>query len=211
MDFQIILLLIPPILLALTFHEFAHGWMAYRLGDPTAKMAGRLTMNPLVHLDPIGTLMLFLVRFGWARPVPVNPSYFSNPKKDMLVVSVAGPAANIILALISGIFIRFMSANMLAFLPNFIEGIIFVMLRLSLQINLALAIFNILPIAPLDGSKILYGLLPPRYEYLIQPIEQYGPFVLIGLIIFGRVTGLSIIGAFIFPFVNVFSKMFGGI
>jgi Zn-dependent protease len=106
MNLQVIILLAPPILLALTFHEFMHGWVAYRLGDPTAKLAGRLTMNPLAHLDPIGTIMIFLVRFGWAKPVPVNPRYFSQPKRDMLLVSVAGPAANMLLAFLSGLLLR---------------------------------------------------------------------------------------------------------
>jgi len=106
MNLQYIILLAPPILLALTFHEFSHGWMAYKLGDPTAKLAGRLTMNPLVHLDPFGTLMIFLVRFGWAKPVPVNPRYFKEPKRDMLLVSVAGPGANMLLAFASGMLLR---------------------------------------------------------------------------------------------------------
>src|SRR6056297_777194 len=99
MNLQTIVLLVPPILLALSFHEYMHGWVAYKLGDPTAEMQGRLTMNPLSHLDPFGTIMIFLVHFGWAKPVPVNPVNFSNPKRDMTYVSVAGPLANMFLAL----------------------------------------------------------------------------------------------------------------
>ncbi|MBL7136556.1 MAG: site-2 protease family protein [Candidatus Marinimicrobia bacterium] len=211
MNFQNIVLLIPPILLALTFHEYMHGYTAYRLGDPTAKYAGRLTFNPLAHLDPIGTLMVFLVHFGWAKPVPVNPSYFHDPKRDMLIVSVAGPAANMVLALLSGILVRFVRAGALSFLPQFILQPIYIMLILSLQINIALAIFNIIPLPPLDGSKILYGMLPHKYDYIIDDVERYGPFILMGVILFGWMTKISIIGAFISPFINFFSNIFGGV
>ena len=211
MNLQVLILLAPPILLALTFHEFMHGWVAYRLGDPTAKLAGRLTMNPLVHLDPIGTIMIFLVRFGWAKPVPVNPRYFSQPKRDMLLVSVAGPAANILLAFLSGLLLRSIYAGTFNFLPVNILKPVYNMVNFSLQINLALAIFNLLPVPPLDGSKILYGLLPYRYEYIYEYLERYGPFVLMGLILFGMVTRISILGAFIYPFVNFFSRLFVGI
>ncbi len=111
---ETILLLAPPILLAITFHEYAHGWMALKFGDPTAKMLGRLSLNPLVHLDPIGTLMLFLVHFGWAKPVPVDPRYFSDPKRQMLWVALAGPVANMILAFASGLLILgFASSNLM--------------------------------------------------------------------------------------------------
>jgi len=211
MNLQYFIFLAPPILLALTFHEYSHGWMAYKLGDPTAKMAGRLSMNPLVHLDPIGTLMIFLVRFGWAKPVPVNPSYFRQPKRDMLLVSVAGPGANMLLALASGILLRAFRAGGFDFLPVNILKPLYVMVNFSLQINLALAIFNLLPVPPLDGSKILYGILPPRYEYIYDYLERYGPFVLMGLILFGMLTRISILGAFIYPFVNFFTKLFGGV
>jgi len=210
MNLQYIILLAPPILLALTFHEFSHGWMAYKLGDPTAKLAGRLTMNPLVHLDPFGTLMIFLVRFGWAKPVPVNPRYFKEPKRDMLLVSVAGPGANMLLAFASGMLLRMFHGGNFNFLPANVLQPLYIMVKFSLQINLALAIFNLLPVPPLDGSKILYGILPPQYEYIYEYLERYGPFVLMGLILFGMLTRISILGAFIYPFVNFFSKLFGG-
>ncbi|MBN2601534.1 MAG: site-2 protease family protein [Candidatus Marinimicrobia bacterium] len=210
MNLQYIILLAPPILLALTFHEFSHGWIAYKLGDPTAKQAGRLSMNPLVHLDPIGTLMIFLVRFGWAKPVPVNPRYFKEPKRDMLLVSIAGPGANMLLAFASGLLLRTFHAGSFNFLPENILQPIYIMIKFSLQINLALAIFNLLPVPPLDGSKILYGILPPQYEYIYEYLERYGPFVLMGLILFGMLTRISILGAFIYPFVNFFSRLFGG-
>ncbi|MFL3050162.1 MAG: site-2 protease family protein [Candidatus Neomarinimicrobiota bacterium] len=201
-----LLLLIPPILLAITFHEYAHGWMALKFGDPTAKMLGRLSLNPLVHLDPIGTLMLFIVHFGWAKPVPVDPRYFSDPKRQMIWVALAGPIANMILALISGILIiGFSSSNLMfnsktAFFAN--------MLVYSLQINLALAIFNMLPIPPLDGSKILRGLLPYRYEYISNTLEKFGPWILMSLILFGVMSGISLFWLFIGPFVRFFSSLF---
>ena len=210
MNIQVLILLAPPILLALTFHEFMHGWIAYKLGDPTAKMAGRLSMNPLVHLDPFGTIMIFLVRFGWAKPVPVNPSYFRNPKRDMLLVSLAGPGANMLLAFLSGLLFRSFHAGSFNFLPTIVLQPLYIMVKYSLQINLALAIFNLMPVPPLDGSKILYGLLPPQYDHVYENLERYGPWALMGLILFGMLTGVSILGAFIYPFVNFFSRLFGG-
>ena len=201
-----LLILIPPILLAITFHEYAHGWMALKFGDPTAKMLGRLSLNPLVHLDPIGTLMLFIVHFGWAKPVPVDPRYFSDPKRQMIWLALAGPIANMILAFISGILIiGFSSSNLMfnsqtAFFAN--------MLIYSLQINLALAIFNMLPIPPLDGSKILRGLLPYRYEYISNTLEQFGPWILFSLILIGMMSGFSLFWLFMSPFVRFFSSLF---
>tara|TARA_B100001105_G_scaffold22049_1_gene15684 strand:+ start:980 stop:1612 length:633 start_codon:yes stop_codon:yes gene_type:complete len=200
------LLLAPPILLAITFHEYAHGWTAMKFGDPTAKMMGRLTLNPLVHLDPIGTLMLFLVHFGWAKPVPVDPRYFSDPKRQMLWVALAGPVANMILAFFSGILIIGFASSNFMFSSN--TAIIGNMLVYSLQINLALAVFNMLPIPPLDGSKILRGLLPYEYEHIAVQMEQYGPWVLMSIILFGMMTGVSLFWIFIGPFVSFFSSLF---
>ncbi|UCE53530.1 MAG: site-2 protease family protein [Desulfobacterales bacterium] len=211
MQIQTLLLIAPPILLALTFHEYAHAYIANKYGDDTAKQSGRLTMNPLSHLDPLGTIMIFIVHFGWAKPVPVNPYRLKNPKKDMLWISAAGPLANMVLALLSGMVLRLIFPIVDAPDRFFIMGLLRFMLIMSLQINLALAIFNILPIAPLDGSKILFGLLPTKYEHTIYLLERYGPFILIGLILFGQLTGVSILGGLIWPFVGFFSKIFGGI
>ena len=211
MEIQTLLLIAPAILLALTFHEFAHAYVANRYGDDTAKRSGRLSLNPLRHLDPLGTIMIFLVHFGWAKPVPVNPYNLRNPKKDMLWISAAGPLANMILALISGILLRVLLASGGTSDQYSILDFIIIMVVMSLQINLALAIFNILPIAPLDGSKILAGLLPARFSGFIFTAERYGPFVLLGLIILGRVTGVPILGGLIWPFVKFFSKIFAGI
>jgi Zn-dependent protease len=211
MNIQKLLIIAPPILLALSFHEYAHAYIANKFGDDTAKQSGRLTLNPLAHLDPIGTIMIFLVHFGWAKPVPVNPHRLRNPKKDMLWISAAGPLANMILALISGILLRFIFATLGAPNQHSIIGLLIYAVFMSLQINLALAIFNLLPIAPLDGSKILFGLLPVKHEGKIYFLERYGPFILLGLIIFGRVTGVPILGGLIWPFVKYFSKIFAGI
>ncbi len=211
MKIQNLLLIAPPILLALSFHEYAHAYVANMYGDDTAKQRGRLTLNPLAHLDPIGTIMIFLVHFGWAKPVPVNPYRLRNPKKDMVWISAAGPLANMILALISGILLRLIFA--IGGTPGYhsIIGLLGFMMVMSLQINLALAIFNLFPIAPLDGSKILSGLLPAKHEGIIHFLERNGPYILIGLIIFGRVTDVQILGGLIWPFVKFFSKIFAGI
>jgi len=211
MNIQSLLLIAPPILLALTFHEYAHAYVAHRYGDDTAQKSGRLTLNPLRHLDPLGTIMIFLVQFGWAKPVPVNPYNLRNPKKDMLWISAAGPLSNMLLALISGLSFRLFSDSAMIADRDSLTGLLVIMVFLSLKINLALAIFNIIPIAPLDGSKILYGLLPPGFGKMILAIERYGPFILIGLIIFGRATGVSILGGLIWPFVDFFSKLFAGV
>ncbi len=211
MQIQNLLLIAPPILLALTFHEFAHAYVADRFGDDTAKQSGRLSLNPLRHLDPLGTIMIFLVHFGWAKPVPVNPYRLKNPKKDMLWISAAGPLANMALALGSGILLRILFATgQIPDRTSFMSLLIYVVF-MSLQINLALAIFNILPIAPLDGSKILAGLLPDRFGKMFYFMERFGPFILLGLIIFSRATGVSVLGGIIWPFVKFFSSIFAGI
>jgi Zn-dependent protease len=213
MNFASLLLLAPPILIALTFHEYAHAYAAYRRGDDTARQLGRLSLNPLRHLDPFGTLMIFLVHFGWAKPVPVNPSRLKNPRKDMLWIAAAGPLSNMVLALVSGLLLRmiFSIEGMPDVQTGRPIGPVSFMVMMSLQINLALAIFNILPIAPLDGSKILSGILPAGFAGFIGWLERYGPFILIGLIIIGRTTDVSILGGLIWPFVDIFSRAFAGI
>ncbi|MBT3229238.1 MAG: site-2 protease family protein [Candidatus Marinimicrobia bacterium] len=212
MDFYSLLLAVPAILIALTFHEFAHGYVAYRFGDPTAKNHGRLTLNPLAHLDPMGTIMIFLIHFGWAKPVPVDPRYLGNPKRDMMWIAAAGPLMNMVLALISGILIRvFLATDLVYSDPNGGVGVLFQMLRYSLYINLALAFFNLLPIPPLDGSKILAGFLPHKYTPTLYLIESKGPMVLFGIIMFGWITGFHVLGVVIGPFISIFSSLFAGI
>lgn len=205
------LIIAPPILFALTVHEYAHGWVALKFGDPTAKMAGRLTLNPLSHLDPIGTIMLFLIHLGWAKPVPVNPYYFRNPRKDMMWVSLAGPGANILTALGFGLVIRFL--NFFPINPDLgspLSGIIIQMIVFGLIINLVLAFFNLIPIPPLDGSKILMGILPPQYEEPLMQLERFGPFLLLGIIFIGRALHIPILWGILSPFVSFFSYLFAG-
>jgi len=205
-DLATLVLLIPPILAALTIHEFAHGWAAWKLGDPTAYQQGRLTLNPLAHLDPIGTVMLFLFHFGWAKPVPVNPFNLRRPKTDMIWVALAGPVSNVLLAAIVGILIEpLMNAGLIE--PF---GVFYRMMTLAVFINLMLAVFNLLPIPPLDGSKVVAGLLPYEYQAGWARFEMVGPFVLIGLILIGQLTGVSIFGATIFPVADALYRAFTG-
>lgn len=185
---QQLIILAPPFLFALTLHELAHGYVAYQLGDPTAKNAGRLTLNPLKHLDPLGVLAFIIMKIGWAKPVPVNPSYFSNPQKGMLLVALAGPAANVILAIASAILAKFFV--MLPFLPLFILQPLVSMLVASVWINIMLAVFNCLPIPPLDGSKVLMGLLPPSAVRTYIKLEPFGFILLLALFYTGIIPKL---------------------
>lgn len=207
-----LLIIAPPILFALTVHEYAHGWMALRLGDPTAKDAGRLTLNPLSHLDPIGTLMLFIVHLGWAKPVPVNPYNLRHPKKDMMWVSLAGPGANLLTAFACGLIIRLISPLSGNFdMGSSAFGILVIMIVYGMVINLVLAFFNLIPLPPLDGSKILMGLLPAEYEHQMMQLERIGPFLLIGIIVIGNLAGVPILWGILRPFVSFFSFVFAGV
>jgi len=166
--------LIPAVLLSLSFHEFFHGFVADRLGDPTARNQGRLTLNPKAHLDPVGTVCMLLFRFGWAKPVPVNMMYFKNPKQGMAITAAAGPASNLLLAFVS-MTLYFPFA--LHWSGGLVGGYLTTFLYIMIMINVGLAVFNLLPISPLDGSKILYAVLPNelyfkimRYEHYFQPV-----------------------------------------
>jgi Zn-dependent protease len=190
------IILAPPLLLALTVHEFAHGYVAFRLGDPTAQALGRLTLNPLKHLDPLGTLAFFIFHFGWAKPVPVNGAYFRNPRKDMLWVALAGPVTNLALAIISALMTKtvWLLAKSLPYSPLG-EAVLVPLnstLIASVWINLVLAIFNFLPIPPLDGSRILAGLLPPDLARAYASIERYGFILIIILALTGVLSKLII-------------------
>ena len=167
------------VLLAITCHETAHGYVAYRLGDPTAKNQGRLTLNPLAHLDLVGTLMMLIAGFGWAKPVPVNPFYFKGDRtKGMMLVSIAGPLTNLVLCFLA--YFIYVAGNGFGQIP-FLSAFLWQFLTL----NVYLAVFNLIPIPPLDGSKILAGFLPKStaYKYL-NTVEQYGFLILMVLIIF---------------------------
>jgi Zn-dependent protease len=191
------LVLAPPFLFALTVHELAHGWTAWKLGDPTAKNEGRLTMNPLKHLDPLGVLLFILANIGWAKPVPVNPSYFRNPRKGMLLVALAGPGANVLIAVVSAVLVRLlMETRMVSPSQLSLLEPAFHMLIASVWINVMLAVFNILPIPPLDGSKVLMNLLPPDTARSFAQIEPYS-FALLLLLSY-----LGVISSVILPVIQ---------
>jgi Zn-dependent protease len=191
-----LIILAPPLLFALTLHELAHGFVAFHLGDPTARDAGRLTLNPLKHLDPLGTIAFFLIKIGWAKPVPVNPSYFRNPKRDMLWVALAGPVTNLVLAVASAILTKGIWALATVLPYSAAAEAILVpvnsMLIASVWINLVLCIFNFLPIPPLDGSRILTGILPDHLALSYMKIERFG-FVLILVLAFSGVLSRVIV------------------
>ncbi len=183
---QQLVILAPPFLFALTFHELAHGYVAWSLGDPTAKNAGRLTMNPLKHLDPLGVIAFIIMKIGWAKPVPVNPSYFKDPQKGMLLVALAGPAANVVTAVVSAILVKLFI--MMPFIPMYLLKPMVGMLVASVWINIMLAVFNCLPIPPLDGSRVLMGLLPPDAARSYAKLEPFGFILLLILFYAGLIS-----------------------
>ena len=198
---EVLVLLIPVLLFALVFHEFSHAWVANKLGDPTARYAGRLTLNPIAHLDPIGGLMILFVGFGWAKPVPVDIRYLSNPRVDMMKIAFAGPASNLILAFIGGTILRL----------GLVHGTMVMMIMFFTQINIMLAVFNMIPIAPLDGSQIFSGLLIRTNPELVRNLQIYGPQILMGAILIGYFTPISPIWWFMGPFVKFFLFLFAGL
>jgi len=167
------------LLYSVIFHELAHGWVAYKMGDPTAKMLGRLTLNPVKHLDLIGTLMLLIIGFGWAKPVPVNLENIPIDKrrKGIILVSAAGVTANIICAFIALLFLQLLAPGR--------DDIMYKILNLLAYINILLAAFNLIPIPPLDGSKILMGFAPESVNRVLYQIEPFGIFIVIGLLYLG--------------------------
>ena len=187
----------PPMLMAVTVHEVSHGFVAALLGDPTARRAGRLTLNPIKHLDPLGLLVFIITqRFGWAKPVPVDISYFKNPQRGMALVSVAGPVANFTLAVLSALALRGLdlacSAASSASMGGALCTPVLYMLAASVQVNLVLGIFNLLPIPPLDGGHFVMSFLPRRLAYEVALRERWGFVVIILLSFtptFGKILG----------------------
>jgi len=202
-DVQGLILSAPAILFGLTIHEFSHGWVAWQLGDPTAKMMGRLTLNPLKHLDPIGTIALFLFRFGWAKPVPIDPRNFRHPTRDMAISSLAGPGANLLTAAVAGLILR------LLFLFH-VGGFFTTLIMYFVLFNLILCFFNLIPIPPLDGSRLVYHLLPPHLAAGYARLERYGFIILIGVIMLGQLTRVNLLWLYMDPLLRVFSLLFVG-
>lgn len=190
------------ILLAITVHEYAHALIAYRSGDPTAKLMGRMTLNPLAHLDPIGTIFLLLVGFGWGRPVPTNPNNY-NQRSDGIKVALSGIVANLLLAALLAVPLRI--ANLQGI--NIENSLWLSLLSIIVDINIILAAFNILPIPPLDGSHVVEYFMDHE---TILTYERYGPFLLLAIIIFDRISNVSILYSIMEPIIRVFSLITKG-
>ncbi|MBN1106267.1 MAG: site-2 protease family protein [Deltaproteobacteria bacterium] len=195
------ILKIPVLLFAVTVHEYAHGKAAYSLGDPTAKLAGRLTFNPVSHIDPMGAIALFLFNFGWAKPVPVNPAYFKNRRKDVIFMSLSGPAANLAAAFVTGILIRYF------LLPS---EIYLKVLLYMLLMNLGLGLFNLIPLPPLDGSHVLENLMPADLAARYRSIGRYGPLFLLGIVLLDRIAHTGILGSILTSPMIALAHFFAG-
>jgi Zn-dependent protease len=199
------LLWLVALAVAITVHEFAHAYMADRLGDPTPRLQGRLTLNPLAHLDPLGTLMLLFVRFGWGKPVQFDPFNLRHPRRDSAVISLAGPISNFVLAILCAIILHILLASRLALLSSPISGTLLYLFIALLQpiilLNVGLGVFNLIPIHPLDGFKIVEGILPEAYAKQWKELESYGMIFLLFLVfpIFG---GASPVSRIISPVIN---------
>ena len=203
LDSQVIVLLIPSLIFSLSFHEYAHAWMAHRLGDNTAAHMGRLTLNPIAHLDLMGSMALLVMGFGWAKPVPVDSRFLNDPKNDMVKVAAAGPIANIILAVIAAILLRvFFDLGMV---PNSLKTFFIIFM----QINITLAVFNLIPLSPLDGSQILSPFLEKRFGTdIMWKMKVYGPQILFFILIFSAITNIHIFSFIINPIFNLFVFIF---
>lgn len=199
-------IMLVPALFAVTLHEVAHGYIAERLGDPTARLMGRLSLNPLKHLDPIGTLALLVFGFGWARPVPVNFNNLHHPKRDVIWVSLGGPITNFSLAVFSGLLLHALAwLKGAVLLPgnagNMVLQPLSLMAAFSLYINVILGVFNLIPIPPLDGGRVMTGLLPQRQADMLARLEPFG-FVIIIFLVFFTDLWQTVLGPVVFFLVS---------
>lgn len=203
-----------PVLIAITFHELSHGLIAYKLGDPTAKMMGRLTINPIAHIDLFGTIIMPLLLliftngqfvFGYAKPVPINPMNFKNPRRDMAISAAGGPATNILLAIASMVMLKFGVFPLLSFAPEGMAATVLepiaMMLKSSIIINVVLASFNLIPIPPLDGGRVVVGFLPHKQAMSFSKIEPFG-FIIVIILIYTHIADY-----FVMPMVNLFLQL----
>ena len=213
-DPQFVIAIIVTFIIAITVHEFMHAWTAWMLGDDTARLLGRISLNPAVHFDPIGALMFLLIAFGfpgiaWGKPVPVNdyrlrPTSRFGRQGSMALVSLAGPLSNVVLGAVAAAMLRF-SATSNASLGGIVE-----FLRLFMIVNFSLAAFNMIPLPPLDGSRILIALLPPFWRPVLAPLERYGVAILLILLLIGGGLGSSVIGAIVSPVRDLLLRVFLG-
>ena len=196
---ELIGLMVPAVLLSLTVHEYSHGRVAFLLGDNTAKLQGRLSFNPLKHLHPVGTLLIFFLGLGFAKPVPVDPRNFDNPRRDMMYVAIAGPLSNVALAVIFSFFIRVI---------DFSDNLsLFILISFGLYINVMLAIFNLLPVFPLDGSSVIKGLVPATMATFLGDMDRIGVFFLLGAILLDRFAHTNIFEFILQKPINIFLEI----
>ena len=195
MNIRDYLIIIPIALVSLTIHECAHGFVAYKLGDPTAKMSGRLTLNPIKHIDPVGLIMMIILRIGYAKPVPVNPMYFKNPKKGMFLTALAGPVSNLVLATLCVLLTQVFSI-----IANSTNGFLAEIFFMASILNLGYAVFNLIPVYPLDGSRILGYFMPDSFNNFFIKYGQYVQIAFVLLVVLTDVVSDVVFAVQIFLF-----------
>ncbi|MDH3640030.1 MAG: site-2 protease family protein [Gammaproteobacteria bacterium] len=205
---QILAVAVVPVLFAITVHEVAHGWMALQFGDRTAEMLGRLTLNPVKHVDPVGTVLFPMMTlffggflFGWAKPVPINPRALRNPKRDMIAVAAAGPGANLLMAF--GWALLYHLSNFAISGPDSPAFFFLTMAKIGCNFNILLMLFNLLPIPPLDGSRVLRGFVPESIGRVLDTLERYGLIIVVGLIVLGLITPVVVVMRIVVRFLGV--------